>query len=528
MPGMTLAPPVNTMPEDSTSSKPARRNSFWINSYSSSTRGWMTSASARRLHFRLGRSSTPATSRFSLTSASCDRAQPYLHLMSSASRVGVRRAMAMSLVIWSPAIGITEVWRMAPCVHTAMSVVPPPMSIRQTPRSFSSSDSTAKLEASGCSTRSFTSRPQRRTHLTMFCAAEMAPVTICTFTSRRIPLMPIGSRMPSWPSITNSCVRMCRISCSAGIGMARAVSITRSISPGLTSLSLMATIPLELKLRIWLPAIPVYTSFTLQSAISSTSWMTLEIACTVSSILTTTPRDRPRASCAPTPSTLRRPSDATSATTATILEVPMSRPTISSLLSLLMTCPYGQKEWKWPPTLRDNAQRRLPGNEDQQPSVRPDDCQPIGDTAIRKSPPARRRYSTCAHDRVQGGCRYQGANSMTGGGLALAGGSSDRSARGARYNGHNAPSMRYRYPAGHAAPVDSYPDHRSCYRAPRKHPHRDSTSRKRFVCLRYPSAPRAAAHQYPETDCQIPGDAHRPDRPKAVVRPPGEWLSDPP
>ena len=41
------------------------------------------------------------------------------------------------------AIGITAVWRMAPCAQTAISVVPPPMSIRQTPRSFSSSESTA-------------------------------------------------------------------------------------------------------------------------------------------------------------------------------------------------------------------------------------------------------------------------------------------------------------------------------------------------------------------------------------------------
>jgi hypothetical protein len=32
MPGMTLAPPVSTMPDDSTSSKPARRSSFWISS----------------------------------------------------------------------------------------------------------------------------------------------------------------------------------------------------------------------------------------------------------------------------------------------------------------------------------------------------------------------------------------------------------------------------------------------------------------------------------------------------------------
>ena len=63
--------------------------------------------------------------------------------MSSASLVGVRSAIAMSLVIWSPAIGITAVWRIAPCVNTAMSVVPPPISTRHTPRSFSSSDSTA-------------------------------------------------------------------------------------------------------------------------------------------------------------------------------------------------------------------------------------------------------------------------------------------------------------------------------------------------------------------------------------------------
>ena len=65
----------------------------------------------------------------------------------------------MSLVIWSPAIGITAVWRIAPSVNTAMSVVPPPMSIRQTPRSFSSSDSTAIAEASGCRIRSLHLEP---------------------------------------------------------------------------------------------------------------------------------------------------------------------------------------------------------------------------------------------------------------------------------------------------------------------------------------------------------------------------------
>jgi len=69
--------------------------------------------------------------------------------------------------------------------------------------------------------------------------------------------MPMGSRMPSWSSMMNSWVRMCRISWSAGMGMARAVSITRSRSMVFTSLSLMATMPLELKLLMWLPAMPV-------------------------------------------------------------------------------------------------------------------------------------------------------------------------------------------------------------------------------------------------------------------------------
>ncbi len=41
------------------------------------------------------------------------------------------------------------------------------------------------------------------------------------------------------------------------IDTARAVSITRSMSACATSLSLTATMPWELKLRIWLPAMPV-------------------------------------------------------------------------------------------------------------------------------------------------------------------------------------------------------------------------------------------------------------------------------
>src|SRR5574343_1378959 len=60
------------------------------------------------------------------------------------------------------------------------------------------------------------------------------------------------------------------------------------------------------------------------------------MVCTVSSMLTTTPFFRPRESCEPMPITLRLPSLLISATSATIFDVPMSRPTTISLLSLLI------------------------------------------------------------------------------------------------------------------------------------------------------------------------------------------------
>src|SRR5712691_11593362 len=311
--------------------------------YSSSTRGSTTSASVWRESIRGGRSPTPATSIIWPASASCLRAQPWWTLSSSASAVGVRRAMAMSLVIWSPAIGTTAVWRIAPSRNTAMSLVPPPVSTRHTPSSFSSSVSAASEDASGCRIRSFTSSPQRRTHLTMFCAADTAPVTMCTFTSSRTPLMPSGSRTPSWPSMMNSCVRMWSTCWSVGMGMARAVSMARSTSIGVTSLSLIATIPVELKLLMWLPAIPVKTRSILQSAINSASSSVRWIAFTVASMFTTTPFFRPLDSWPPMPMMSMRPSGNSSATIATTFEVPMSSATMRFLFSLAMSDPLAHR-----------------------------------------------------------------------------------------------------------------------------------------------------------------------------------------
>src|SRR5215831_825528 len=260
--------------------------------------------------------------------ASCDSAQAYFTLMSSAYCVGVRIDTAMSLVTWSPAIGMTAVWRIAPLANTARSVVPPPMSTRHTPSSFSSSVSTAKLEASCSSTTSSTASPQRWMHFSMFWAAESAPVTMCTLASRRTPDMPIGSRMPSWPSTMNSCGSTCRIFWSAGIATALAASMTCSTSPWLTSLSRTPTTPWELRLRTWLPAMPANTEWISQPAMSSASSTARWIDCTVDSIFTTTPFFSPREGWEPRPSSSIEPSSPTSPTSATTLEVPMSSPTM--------------------------------------------------------------------------------------------------------------------------------------------------------------------------------------------------------
>ena len=148
--------------------------------------------------------------------------------------------------------------------------------------------------------------------------------------------MPIGSRMSSWPSTMNSCVSTCSTCWSVGMFTALAVSITRATSAPETSRSLMATMPLELKLLMWLPAMPVKTSLIWQAAISSASSSARRIDCTVDSMLTTTPLRRPCDSACPSPMTWKRPSGSTSATATTTFEVPMSSPTIRSLVSFLM------------------------------------------------------------------------------------------------------------------------------------------------------------------------------------------------
>ncbi len=90
----------------------------------------------------------------------------------------------------------------------------------------------------------------------------------------------------------------------------------------------MATMPCELRLRIWLPAIPAYTAVISQPAMSSASSTARWIDCTVDSMFTTTPFLRPREGCEPMPMISTRASAVISPTMATTLDVPMSSPTI--------------------------------------------------------------------------------------------------------------------------------------------------------------------------------------------------------
>ena len=134
--------------------------------------------------------------------------------------------------------------------------MPPPMSISATPISFSSSLSTAWALASGSRTISATWRSQRCAHFVMFWAAELAAVTRWTRASRRTPLMPTGSRMPSWSSTMNSCGSTWMTWRSPGSGMALACSRTRLTSSSETSRVVIAATPSWFIPVTWLPAIP--------------------------------------------------------------------------------------------------------------------------------------------------------------------------------------------------------------------------------------------------------------------------------
>ncbi len=174
-----------------------------------------------------------------------------------------------------------------------------------------------------------TSRPERLAHLTMLWAEATAPVTICILASSRTPDIPTGFWIPDSSSTINSWGRTWMTSRSMGMATARAASITLSTSFSVISEPLMATIPRLLKPVIWPPAIPAHTEEISHPAINSASSTAFFIDSTVDSMLMTTPLRNPMDGCVPMPMILMSDPD-TSPTTAQILVVPMSRPTITS------------------------------------------------------------------------------------------------------------------------------------------------------------------------------------------------------
>ena len=107
-------------------------------------------------------------------------------------------------------------------------------------------------------TVSTTSSPARFTQVTVFWAAVVEQVMTWTFTSRRVPVIPVGSPMPSWSSTTNSWGSTWRISRSMGMETPLAASMTRRTSSrSITRFLLLTAItPRELKPLMWVPAMP--------------------------------------------------------------------------------------------------------------------------------------------------------------------------------------------------------------------------------------------------------------------------------
>src|SRR6267142_2103619 len=248
------------------------------------------------------------------------------------------------------------------------------MSTSATPSSFSSDVSTDSDAASCSITVSATLTPARLTHATRFCADEMAPVTMCTLTSSRAPVMPTGAPMPSCSSTTKSCGSTWRISRPVGSATAFAASIARLTSSRVISrfFPATATTPRLLNPLMCGPDSARCTESISMPAISSASSIAFLIESTAASTLTTTPRLMPRDSATPMPTTSSVPSSRLSPTTAVTREVPTSRPTRYRSLrgTLVLRLPAGSERTR--PTLAAGSLRTRPTLRHRPLRLRPD------------------------------------------------------------------------------------------------------------------------------------------------------------
>ena len=248
----------------------------------------------------------------------------------------------MSFVRLLPPAGMTAECRMLPSWNSATFVVPPPRSSSTTPSSFSSDVSADSPAAIVSRTSSLTCIPDCTMQLLTFRNGVTAPVTMCTSTSSRTPDMPHGSGILHWSSTMWSWVSTWMTWRSEGIFSAVAASRARNTSSRVTprpTSDAMATAPLLLTLSMCSPEIPTITAFTLAPASRSAARSASSIERAASSMLTTTPRLRPRDLLVPLPR-IRSPSSAISPISTTVLVVPRSSAAIRSRAMFNSFCHY--------------------------------------------------------------------------------------------------------------------------------------------------------------------------------------------
>ena len=270
--------------------------------------------------------------RFSTTSSAS--AAPNLTFNCSAWCCITVQPSLMSEVITLPPNGTTAVWRMMPSWKIVMSVVPPPMSTRATPASFSSSLRTAIAEAIGSRVMLSTFKPVRSTQRWMLLEAEICPVMMWKFASKRTPLMPIGSVIPCSLSTVYSCGMACKI-LSPGGNTSLYMSVTSFwMSFWLISVWSLSRVrmPRCCKLLMCCPAMPTWTRENFVFAIRSAEEIASIMALTVFSILVTTPRITPTLSTLPTPKISSLPYSFLRPATAQTFVVPMSSATTKSVV----------------------------------------------------------------------------------------------------------------------------------------------------------------------------------------------------
>ena len=119
----------------------------------------------------------PGIETISFSLFSPGQADPNLVLSNSACFSIIEQPSLMSSVITFPPTGITDVCRIIPCLRISKSDLPPQISMRATPASFSSLFSTAQAEVKGSKVILASFRPALVIQRPIFLIEDTCPTT---------------------------------------------------------------------------------------------------------------------------------------------------------------------------------------------------------------------------------------------------------------------------------------------------------------------------------------------------------------